>query len=146
MNSIVFNMKQPNTLKNFTKPNNLGFFFLIRYMRSLTLAHCLTKNKIKNKTQTSKVQKEMKHIVNNNMDLAFKREVGLELAPTLSDILRYVIKLLWHTLIWLMTYLNMTIFLRVPVNSTSKFFYGWIRNLGFNFCLFPKPIFVLVYW
>ena len=79
-------------------------------MRSLTLAHCLTKNKIKNKTQTSKVQKEMKHIVNNNMDLAFKREVGLELAPTLSDILRYVINIkLCH--LNFVTYLNMTIFL-----------------------------------
>ena len=27
MNSIVLNMKHPNTLKNFTKPNNLVFFF-----------------------------------------------------------------------------------------------------------------------
>ena len=57
MNSIVLNMKHPNTLKN----TLVFFFFLIRYMKSLTLAHCLTKNKIKNKTQTFKVQKEMKH-------------------------------------------------------------------------------------
>ena len=38
------------------------------------------------------------------------------------------------------------VFVWIPVNSTSKVFYSWIRNLKFNPRLHQKPIGILVWW
>ena len=66
MNSIVSNMKYPNTLKSFTKPNSLVVPYVVGVHEEPHFSSLFNQNnKIKNKAQTSNVQIKMKHNTGN---------------------------------------------------------------------------------